>query len=730
MLEAAAPTATLAPMVQAAGAALEASGANSRSGVAAAAAGMTKGHGASPRVSWSGAALRALRSARAALKHMAALEPLLERFQLAEPFAWEMPLIPLLAELSTSGMVLDWTYLRRLREEVEEQKKALQRLAAKVIPGRGESWATFGGVAVRKASNNAEINLGSPKDVSEVLETWNLPALLRRKTKGVGKSDTKSETLQGYLEDLEALREAHRADPKKHEKPEWTEDALRFLKAVMEYRHLDRLPASLNGLTSYVVKCKTLPLPAGAVVPTYSPSLIDRIVPEVVHAKAEAGSSGAGGSGSGVAVMVGLAATGRVSVKPLQHVQKEATFRRPKYRSLQEELLQRRPQELLSVASRCMVTFASGGGTGNASQGPLEVRFGELCDIKALQSIADTPAFDDRGGAKSNSSPVPSVADYWRSKGFSYSHEAAQRVVCVSIKLDGGSSLCTYPADQVFRLNGSVVFAEDEAAPSQNENASENLSASPAPSSMEVSYCAAARTPEDSSDRPRTPWCADVRLSPRDVLRSSPGRLLLSADFCQVEVRILAHYSEDRFLLSAFAEPPAGADAGEDFFRRLARHWRGTAPGVPITVAERSAAKEMCYGIIYGAGEGRVAQMLGISVSEARNHLREFKSRFREASDFKERVQRDCSRTDMTVRTILGRQRLVDRVFTQAVNTVIQGSAADLMKVSMLKIHRRLLKELGVPAHSFTKCGQLPLAPWALLERRCRLVNMLHDEVM
>jgi len=798
MLEAAVPTAALGPMVQAAASATAVEsrdGNRQQKGAFTAASFYTTSVENLTRpqeLAWSGAALRGLRVARAALKHMAALEPLLERFQLTEPFVLvEMPLIPLLAELSTSGMVLDGQYLRRFREEIDEQKNALQRLANKVAPGRGETWANFGGVAVRKASSIAEIHLGSPKDVSEVLEAWNIPTLLRRKNRGLGKSDTKSETLQGYLEDLEAREAAAekqqvgKPTEKKHQKGaplswSWANDALRFLRSVLDYRRLDKLPAALNGLLSFAVKCKvSMPIPAqdrrggdGSIIPpAYSPRIVDRVIPEVIHAKADAGSKGAGGSSSGVAAAVGLAATGRVSVKPLQHVQKEATFRRPKYKSLQEELLQRRPQELLRVASRCMVVYAGGGGGGGGdasesrSHKPLEVRFGELCDIDTKQAIGDTQAFSDRGNAKKSdraANAIPSVADYWRSKGFSYSDHDAQRVVCVRVRLDGGGSgggsLCTYPADQVFRLNGSIDFADtdvedavcDDSDAASNENVCMNDSLTSTSYTMPPSSTGTASINNDAqnskvqgSSVPRTPWCADVKLSPRDVLRASPGRVLLSADFCQVEVRLLAHYSEDPDLLDAFAEPPLGTTdgvektKGEDFFRRLARHWHNVPPEVPITVAERSAAKEMCYGIIYGAGEGRVAQMLGISTSAARNHLNEFKSRFRDASEFKERVQRDCSRTDMTVRTLLGRQRLVDRVFTQAVNTVIQGSAADIMKVSMIKIHRRLLLEFGVPVrttkHKEAKTANQPYPPapaWVHLERRCRLVNMLHDEVM
>ena len=81
------------------------------------------------------------------------------------------------------------------------------------------------------------------------------------------------------------------------------------------------------------------------------------------------------------------------------------------------------------------------------------------------------------------------------------------------------------------------------------------------------------------------------------------------------------------------------------------------------------------------SGEGRLAAAMKVTISEARKCLRDFSTQFQEATEFKERVQRDCSRQDMTVKTLLGRQRCVTKVYTQALNTVVQGSAADLIKV-------------------------------------------------
>ena len=125
------------------------------------------------------------------------------------------------------------------------------------------------------------------------------------------------------------------------------------------------------------------------------------------------------------------------------------------------------------------------------------------------------------------------------------------------------------------------------------------------------------------------PWSSPSLLSPRDLLVAPPGFVLLSADYSQVEMRLLAHYSNDQDLINAFKEEapvaaaagggyemmqsplassPLGATsgAGEDFFCRLARQWRLIPTGETVKDADRAAAKEMCYGIIYGAGETKL----------------------------------------------------------------------------------------------------------------------------
>lgn len=135
----------------------------------------------------------------------------------------------------------------------------------------------------------------------------------------------------------------------------------------------------------------------------------------------------------------------------------QVRFRRPAYRSIQEDLEKYKAAELMSGPGRVMVTYA--GDRAPESRGTPGVRFGELRRIEEGRSIADRPFGSRPGGAGGGAGgdavgavgdaeepPEPlSVVEYWRGKGFDYSADAARRVVCVDVQLDGGGSTCTYP---------------------------------------------------------------------------------------------------------------------------------------------------------------------------------------------------------------------------------------------------------------------------------------------
>ncbi|MBN1396254.1 MAG: DNA polymerase I [Pirellulales bacterium] len=171
--------------------------------------------------------------------------------------------------------------------------------------------------------------------------------------------------------------------------------------------------------------------------------------------------------------------------------------------------------------------------------------------------------------------------------------------------------------------------------------------------------------------------------------------ILLSADYSQIELRVLAHFSGDAKLAEAFARD-------EDIHARVA----GSVNGVPlekVTPEMRRAAKAVNFGVIYGQGAFGLARALGIDQDEAARFIDNYFEGYPGIEEFLRKVLADC-RKNGYVKTILGRRRAISGVREgagrqrnlaerTAVNTVIQGSAADLIKRAMIDIHRRLRTE-------------------------------------
>ncbi len=181
----------------------------------------------------------------------------------------------------------------------------------------------------------------------------------------------------------------------------------------------------------------------------------------------------------------------------------------------------------------------------------------------------------------------------------------------------------------------------------------------------------------------------------RRAFLPAEGWRLLSADYSQIELRVLAHFTEDPGLVSAFAR-------GEDVHATTASAVFG-APPREITPEMRRVAKAVNFGIIYGQGAFGLSQTLGIPQGEARAFIEAYFKRFSRVPAFVERtVQEGAERGYVT--TLLGRRRYVPDLRSRnrnlrsaaertAVNSVIQGSAADIIKRAMVAISARLKRE-------------------------------------
>jgi len=173
------------------------------------------------------------------------------------------------------------------------------------------------------------------------------------------------------------------------------------------------------------------------------------------------------------------------------------------------------------------------------------------------------------------------------------------------------------------------------------------------------------------------------------------GWKLLAADYSQIELRVLAHFSRDETLCAAFARD-------EDIHARVASQVFGV-PLEAVTSEQRRSAKAVNFGVIYGQSPFGLARQLNIDKSDAAAFIDAYFDRYRGVEDFLNSILEECPRTGY-VSTILGRRRAITGIRPgasrqrnlperTAINTVIQGSAADLIKLAMINIHRRLRRE-------------------------------------
>ena len=181
----------------------------------------------------------------------------------------------------------------------------------------------------------------------------------------------------------------------------------------------------------------------------------------------------------------------------------------------------------------------------------------------------------------------------------------------------------------------------------------------------------------------------------RECFVPAEGHVFLSCDYSQVELRILAHVCGSETLQEAF-------QSGDDIHRRTASEVFDV-PLDEVDSAHRNAAKAINYGLLYGMSAFRLGNELGIDFKQAEGYMRDYFGRMPEVEGFINgtKVQ---AREDGYVTTLYGRRRILPTIHSkqwswrmaaerEAVNTIIQGTAADIMKIAMLRVHERLRAE-------------------------------------
>ena len=191
----------------------------------------------------------------------------------------------------------------------------------------------------------------------------------------------------------------------------------------------------------------------------------------------------------------------------------------------------------------------------------------------------------------------------------------------------------------------------------------------------------------------------------RSIFTSREGHTLLSVDFRSIELRIVAFLSGEASLCSVFTSK--NTDSTKDIFTQLTADWQ-CIPYETVSVTDRESTKRMVYGLIYGIGKDKLSEYLMKTPTEAQERMDDFSRKFPKVKLFMNTIKRSCHTTGY-VTTQLNRRRNLSHVKAenyqtrmyaerQAVNFVVQGLAADICKVAMIKICNRISETVGLNA--------------------------------
>ncbi|GHQ02115.1 DNA polymerase I [Helicobacter pylori] len=173
----------------------------------------------------------------------------------------------------------------------------------------------------------------------------------------------------------------------------------------------------------------------------------------------------------------------------------------------------------------------------------------------------------------------------------------------------------------------------------------------------------------------------------KGFIASSKEYCLLGVDYSQIELRLLAHFSQDKDLMEAFLK---GRDIHLETSKALF--------GEDLAKEKRSIAKSINFGLVYGMGSKKLSETLNISLNEAKSYIEAYFKRFPSIKDYLNRMKEEILKTSKAF-TLLGRYRVFDFTGTndhikgnylrEGVNAIFQGSASDLLKLGMLKVSER-----------------------------------------
>ena len=196
----------------------------------------------------------------------------------------------------------------------------------------------------------------------------------------------------------------------------------------------------------------------------------------------------------------------------------------------------------------------------------------------------------------------------------------------------------------------------------------------------------------------------------RKIFKPEQGKVYIDADYSQIELRVLAHMSEDKHMVQAFKE-------GQDIHKQAASKVFKT-PIDEVTKEQRSNAKAVNFGIVYGISDFGLGEQLGISRKQAKKYIDEYLTEYEGIKNFMENMTEKAKETGY-VETLFNRRRYIPELKSNnymvrqfgaraAMNTPIQGTAADIMKIAMINVHKEIIER----------------------KLKAKIVLQVHDEMM
>ena len=213
--------------------------------------------------------------------------------------------------------------------------------------------------------------------------------------------------------------------------------------------------------------------------------------------------------------------------------------------------------------------------------------------------------------------------------------------------------------------------------------------------SFQMTVTATGRLSSTEPNLQNIPVRKELGAQIRRMFVASPGHVLVDADYSQIELRLLAHISDDKAMQAAFL-------SGEDIHRVTASQVFDT-PLEEVTPLQRSRAKAVNFGIVYGISAFSLAQDIGVWPNEAKAYIDAYLSKYHGVRDYMKHIV-EQARADGYVSTLYGRRRELPELKSSnfnmrsfgervALNMPIQGTAADIIKLAMVRVHRRLREE-------------------------------------